>query len=390
MQFTGKPLAAMAVVVIFAAFGFSSPRSSTKRTSFSTQQKESRKIQVAILLDVSGSMQGLIEQAKAQLWNMVTTLGKTRCTDKSAPQIELALYEYGRSSNDVAKGYVKQLSPFTTDLDQVSKILFSLSTNGGDEYCGQVIYTSLDELNWNPSPDNYKVIFIAGNEDFLQGKLNYTTSCTKAKEKGVIVNTIYCGDYQTGIAEHWNLGGECGNGSFTHINHNAREADIPTPYDSMLIVLNGKLNKTYIGYGALGFANTTRQEEVDQMNFSVNKSVAAKRINAKAQKNVYNNASWDLVDATTADSTYITKVDIKTLPDTLKNKSREQLRQIVSEKANERNFIQKEIATVSISRDKFIALEKAKTVSGNNQQTLETEVEKIIKEQVKRYKMVIE
>mgnify|MGYP003492397680 FL=1 len=28
------------------------------------------KIQAAILLDVSGSMDGLIEQAKAQLWNM--------------------------------------------------------------------------------------------------------------------------------------------------------------------------------------------------------------------------------------------------------------------------------------------------------------------------------
>ena len=32
------------------------------------------KIQVAILLDTSGSMQGLIEQAKSRLWNIVNTL----------------------------------------------------------------------------------------------------------------------------------------------------------------------------------------------------------------------------------------------------------------------------------------------------------------------------
>jgi hypothetical protein len=251
------------------------------------QQQAPPKIQAAILLDVSGSMNGLIEQAKTMLWNMVITLGKAQCTDKSSPQVELALYEYGRTTNDMTKGYVKQLSPFTSDLDEVSKILFSLTTNGGDEYCGQVIYTSMDELKWDASAGNYKVIFIAGNEDFLQGDLHYTKACTKAKEKGVIVNTIYCGDYMKGLAEHWNLAGECGNGSFTHINQNVKEPDIPTPYDTTLIVLNSKINNTYIGYGAAGFANIVRQKEVDKMNFETNNNRAARRIEAKAKSNVY-------------------------------------------------------------------------------------------------------
>jgi hypothetical protein len=138
------------------------------------------------MLDVSNSMDGLIEQAKAQLWNMVNTLGRVKCDDNSTPQIEVALYEYGRSSNNVAKGYVKQLVSFTQDLDSISKILFNLTTNGGEEFCGQVIYTSLDELKWNEKNDQYKVIFIAGNEDFLQGNVTYTAACAKAKEKGVI------------------------------------------------------------------------------------------------------------------------------------------------------------------------------------------------------------
>src|SRR5688500_938766 len=55
------------------------------------------KIQVAILLDVSNSMDGLIEQAKAQLWNMVKVLGKAN-NNNVHPDIEIALYEYGRSS----------------------------------------------------------------------------------------------------------------------------------------------------------------------------------------------------------------------------------------------------------------------------------------------------
>ncbi|MBK8609364.1 MAG: hypothetical protein IPL84_05305 [Chitinophagaceae bacterium] len=66
------------------------------------------KIQAAILLDVSGSMDGLIEQAKAQLWNMVSTMGRAKCDNEVSPQIEIALYEYGRTTNDVKAGYVKR------------------------------------------------------------------------------------------------------------------------------------------------------------------------------------------------------------------------------------------------------------------------------------------
>lgn len=384
MQLLFKPLAVVSIVSLLSF----SP--SVQKAQPSTATKAPPKIQVAILLDVSGSMEGLIQQAKEQLWNMVTTLGKAQCTDKSSPQVELALYEYGRTNNDAGKGYVKQLSPFTSDLDAVSKTLFSLTTNGGDEFCGQVIYTSMDELNWNNGADDYKVIFIAGNEDFLQGNLHYTKACTKAKDKGVIVNTIYCGSYERGIAEHWNLMGECGNGSFINIDHNAKEPDMPTPYDTTLMVLNGKLNNTYIGYGTMGLANVARQQEVDQANFRLSSKAGMKRAEAKAQGNVYNNASWDLIDASKADSTYFTKVDRTTLPDSLKNKTPEQLKIIVQEKTTERGIIQKEILEANANRSRYIAEQKAKAPANNNTVTLETAVEKIIKEQVKRANMKID
>jgi hypothetical protein len=66
------------------------------------------------------------------------------------PKIEIALYEYGRDNNDIRKGYVKQINGFTNDLDQVSQNLFKLTTNGGDEYCGHVMYSSLQSSNGIP------------------------------------------------------------------------------------------------------------------------------------------------------------------------------------------------------------------------------------------------
>jgi hypothetical protein len=350
------------------------------------------KIQAAILLDVSGSMDGLIEQAKAQLWNMVNTMGKAKCDGSISPTIEIALYEYGRSTNDVKTGYVKLINGFINDMDSLSENLFKLKTNGGDEYCGQVIFSSLNELKWDASPESYKVIFIAGNEDFLQGNLHYTKACAEAKNKGVIVNTIYCGDKMQGIREHWNLAGECGNGSFTNINQNAKEPEIPTPYDSLIYSLNDKLNGTYIAYGYGAAGKKAKQVQMDEANASMSKSAGIKRIQSKSNAGVYNNAQWDLVDAKDKDGeAVIEKIDKKELPDSLKNKSTEELKKIVAAKSKERSAVNNEIINLNKQRDAYIAVEKAKNAANkNNAPTLETEVEKIIKEQAKRYKMQID
>jgi hypothetical protein len=349
------------------------------------------KIQVAILLDVSGSMDGLIEQAKAQLWNMVSTMGKAKCTGDVGPKIEIALYEYGRTTNDAKAGYVKKINGFISDLDSLSENLFSLKTNGGDEYCGHVIYSSLNELQWDAAPENYKVIFIAGNEDFLQGNIHYTQSCKEAKQKGVIVNTIYCGDKMQGIAEHWNLAGECGNGSYTNINQNAKEIEILTPYDSIIYVMNNKLNGTYITYGYAGVTYQAKQSSMDAANTTMSKEAGIKRIKAKSNGRVYQNAHWDLVDANANGDFNFKTLDKKNLPDSLKNKNEEELKKFIATKSNERAAIQNEITTLNTQRDAYIAIEKAKNAAAkNNSPTLETEVEKIIKEQAKRFNMKIE
>jgi hypothetical protein len=320
---------------------------------------------------------------------MVSVLGKATCNDVT-PAIEFALYEYGRPTNDVRSGYVKQINHFTNDLDEVSRNLFRLTTNGGDEYCGHVMYTSLTSLEWDTNPDNYKVIFIAGNEDFLQGDISYTRACSEAKKKGVIINTIYCGDRNQGIREHWNLGGECGSGSFTNINQNAEVIDVATPYDTILFQLNIQLNGTYIGYGQAGRAAMSKQAEVDKLNYSMNKSAAAKRVSVKGKQEIYNNSTWDLVDASRTDPSVVEKVDLNTLPENLKSKSRTEIKQIVVKKSNERTTIQKEIAAVSVKRDSFIAAEKARRSTKNNEQTLESEIEKIIRQQAKKYNLIIQ
>ena len=125
-------------------------------------------VQLAVLLDVSNSMDGLINQARGYIWKIVNELSASEKNGNS-PMIEVALYEYGNGGLDREKGYLRQVTPFTMDLDKVSRELFNLKTNGGEEYCGWVIKEAVNGLKWSRKDDVYKAIFIAGNESFAQG-----------------------------------------------------------------------------------------------------------------------------------------------------------------------------------------------------------------------------
>ena len=106
----------------------------------------------------------------------------------------VALFEYGNTNLPASEGYIRQVVPLTDDLDSLSEALFALTTRGGDEYCGQVIDEAIKRLDWTKEPNAYKAIFIAGNEPFTQGPVDYKQACGYAIQNGVIVNTIHCGD----------------------------------------------------------------------------------------------------------------------------------------------------------------------------------------------------
>jgi hypothetical protein len=163
------------------------------------------KIQLAILLDTSNSMDGLIDQARQQLWQAVNEFSMAK-RDGMTPVLEVAVYEYGNNGIDAEQGHTRQVVGLTRELDKVSEALFSLTTNGGNEYCGHAIAQAVNHLQWSNSPNDVKAIFIAGNEPFTQGPTPFTEAISAAKARGVVVNTIHAGDYQTGLNEGWQQG----------------------------------------------------------------------------------------------------------------------------------------------------------------------------------------
>lgn len=345
------------LLTTFSLMSFNS-NPTKKSRNFGTKIEENTKIQVAILLDTSGSMDGLIEQAKSRLWNIVNTLTTLKYSGKT-PTIEIALYEYGNDGITFDKNYIRQVAPLTTDLDLISEKLFSLRTNGGSEYCGAVINDATKNLKWDDGKNNMKLVYICGNEGFNQGPIHYKEAISEALKKDIYINTIFCGNQDEGVKLLWKDGSDVAKGKFFNINSNEVIRYIVTPYDVRINECNIKINTTYIGYGAQGEMKKMNQTIQDKNAESISVANFTERAVSKS-KEVYTNTTWDLVDRVKEDKDAISKIKVEELPTELKGKSATEIKEIVVEKTKERETIQKEIAELAKKRQDYIDAEAKK------------------------------
>ena len=323
---------------------------------------KSAKIQVALLLDTSNSMDGLIDQAKSRLWDIVNTLTTLKYKGVT-PNIEIALYEYGNDDLSREKNFIRQVTPMTNDLDLLSEKLFTLRTNGGLEYCGAVIQRAVNDIDWGVQGSDMKLIYIAGNEEFNQGGVSYKEAIAQALSKGIYVNTIYCGSREQGIRELWQDGATRAQGKYFNIDSDAKVRYIATPYDDRISECNTRLNDTYIGYGKLGDEKKAGQAMQDANASSISESNKVSRAVSKS-KEIYKNESWDLVDKYTSDKEAVKNLKESEIPKEYKGKSKTEIEVIVKEKQAERNKIQSEISDLAKKRQAYIDTEMKKIDAG--------------------------
>lgn len=334
------------------------------------------KIQIALLLDTSSSMDGLIEQAKSQLWKIVNELAVAE-KDGKTPKLEVALFEYGKSSIPEGESYMRMITPFTGDLDRISAELFALNTNGGDEYCGKAIDSATKNLKWDSGNGSLKLIFIAGNEPFNQGEMNYIDAGRKAAAKGIVVNTIFCGDRETGVTTYWKHGADITGGKYINIDHNRKVMNIVAPQDAEIARLNAELNKTYLAYGVKGKEKKMEQEIQDSNAKSMSGAIASERAASKASAH-YRNSSWDIVDAVQDKDVDLKSMKKDELPDEMKGMNAAEREEYIKQLSGKREKIREKISKLNMERRTYI--EKAeKEQMGDD--TLDTAIIKTVREQ---------
>lgn len=327
-------------------------------------------VDVAILLDTSNSMDGLIDQAKRQLWTIVGQFAKAKKQGQT-PSLRVALFEYGNNGLPASEGYIRQVVPLTDDLDKLSESLFALTTNGGDEYCGQVINEAITRLDWSSEPNGYKAIFIAGNEPFTQGSVSYQDACRRAIERGVVVNTIHCGGHQEGLRGMWQAGALLAEGEFFNINQDRAVVQIKCPQDEILIRLNTELNRTYLWYGdrTSRLERAANQVAQDGNASGLSSDVLAQRVAVKGCPS-YSNRGRDLCDTWEADADILKNVKTEDLPEPLQKLSIVEREVYVREMVAKRAGVKKKIAELAAQRELHIAKERQRLAEETGDATL--------------------
>ena len=319
-------------------------------------------IELAICLDTSGSMDGLINSARQKLWTIVNDLALAEPT----PTLRVALLSYGNDGHDEENGWVNVETPFTEDLDTVSQMLFGLTTNGGTELVGRVVQTSLQELDWHPSAGAMRMIFVAGNESADQDdQVAARTICKEAADRGIDVNAIYCvyGDDDSEVRPGWRELGRMGNGEFAMIDQDNGSIVIATPYDQELIRLSADLNETYIPFGDAGQAGCNNQMAQDTNAVMMNSANAASRAATKAGK-LYS-CSWDLVDATRNGEVDLAEVDVNDLPEDMRALTHDQRVAKINAMQQRRTALQNQVNDLDQRRQALLTAELARQATTN-------------------------
>lgn len=367
---------------------------------------EGRPIDLVLCLDVSGSMNGLVDSAKIKLWDVVNEMARLKPT----PNLRVALYSYGHTSYPADNGWVRKDIDLTGDLDDVYKALNGLTINGGTEYVARVTKAALTEQKWSTDPAALKLIFVCGNEPADQDKqVTLDEVAGLARKDGVIVNTIYCKWGHDNEVAGWAAFSEKCGGRHIDIdqNRNVRQVTVKTEFDEKILKLSESLNKTYVCYGKDGKEKGENQVAQDAnalratappaggaaggrlggatpggVGAPAAPTAALGRAVTKANA-LYCNPTWDLVDRMKEKDFDITKIKDEDLPDEMKKMKPDERLPYLKKKADERAAIQKEINDLSAKRQKKVEEELAKQPKSDTEKALDDAVKGLVREQAK-------
>ena len=168
-----------------------------------------------------------------------------------------------------------------------------------------------------------------------------------------------------------------GKGDYLTIEHNKNIVAVETPYDQEILQLNQTLNTTYLYYGSSGRKKSKNQSVQDYNALTVHQEVLVKRAVSKTGY-LYSNGDWDLVDASKDKKFDLNELKSSDLPKQLQNKTEEELKTIINNKAKQRSDLQRQIRILNKKRNAYIAKHQKEK---NNADELENAVITSIKKQ---------
>lgn len=336
-------------------------------------------LQVTFVLDVTGSMSGLIHTAKEKIWSIATSLTQTQPT----PEIEIGLVAY----RDRGDAFVTKITELSDDIDMVYSDLMSLTADGGGDEPESVnagLHAAITKMDWDSERCTYRSIFLVGdcpphmdyNDDVL-----YQESCEIARKKGIFINTIQMGD-NPGTYEIWNDVANLGNGEYINVGMDAGGLTFTTPYDDEIARASTALENTRISYGTTEeIKHVEKKAKTDAMlNIAASPAAAADRavfnLSDAGNSNLW--GSNELLNEIEKGEVALDEIPASQLPEMMKELTVEERDKLVQTKLQERNVAEDQMKSLIAKRDSYISSNISDEEAGSS---INTQIFAIVKKQ---------
>ena len=340
------------------------------------------KIEAVFVLDTTGSMGGLIAAAKEKIWSIASTMASAQ----TAPDIKMGLVAY----RDRGDAYVTQTYELSSDLDSMyAKLMDFQADGGGDgpESVNQALYDAVNKMAWSQDKNTYKVVFLVGDApphmDY-QDDVKYPQTLALAKQKGIIVNAIQCGQDSNATAD-WQHVASLGQGQYFQVEQSGNAVAIATPYDKKLAELSSRLDKTRLFYGneAEKAKQAGKLAATEKLHKESSDEARARRaaFNASPSGKANFLGENDLVDAVSSGRVELSSIPQKALPAPMQAMSPKEQAAFFDNTKKEREELEKEVKQLADQRNGFLKQKIAE--EGGKKDSLDAKLYGAIRSQAK-------
>ena len=313
------------------------------------------RVEVAFVLDTTGSMGGLIQAAKEKIWSIASSMASAQ----PAPEIRMGLVAY----RDRQDAYVTRVVDLSSDLDSVYATLMDFRAQGGGdgpESVNQALYDAVNGLSWSQDPQTYRVVFLVGDApphmDY-QDDVKWPQTLKLARAQSIRINAIQCGQNAATTAAWQKIAG-LGQGSYFQVGQAGSAVAIATPYDERLAKLSAELDATRLYYGSA--ADKARQERklqaADRLRADASVTSRARRAAFNASESGKTNLLGDkeLVDAVASGRVDLGSIAPEELPAPMQAMPAAEQKALIEQTAKRRAALTTEVQELAQRRAGFL------------------------------------
>jgi len=314
--------------------------------------EQPKRIQVAFVLDTTGSMSGLIEGAKRKIWSIANNLKDL----EPSPEVEFALIGY----RDKGDAYVTKTYQMTEDLQDIyGKLVAFQAGGGGDtpESVNQALREAIYDIDWSDNSEVFRVAFLVGDApphmDYQEDQ--YPAIVRHARQKDIVVNAIQAGSMRS-TTPIWKEIASLGGGDFARIEQDGGMQVVETPFDAEIQRKNIQLNKTVIPYGDRTEKLRVREKTAGAIAAapSVASDMAA-YISKSSRASKVVTGTGDLTEEIMSGDLEIDALSDDALPKELKELSQSERTEYIYSNVEKRKAVQADLEGLVAKRDAWIA-----------------------------------